>query len=502
MDAIAAYRRLLMGLSLTFSCASITLGTTIIESPPTEFPFLGGGPSSSIEGDTILNVRDGAEIHRSLSASQGGTINLYGGEITQGLGVGNGGYLNIYDGLVDGLSGDLFMGVGSHTTMSGGRFTRPFLKQTTATLVMEGVDFELGGVPVPGLDMPGDEVAVVIPESTLFTGVFANGSPFTFYGEPSGGDEFYGEVTLRRSTRPVGAPVVTVPADPIPPGVLPGQTLIVNDGAQLPAGTNAARGSVVEFRGGVAYQFEGYGADIRVSGGSGSGITAWAGTHVRVTGGEGLRINARRDSHVLVDNGTVSFLTVFAGSDVQISSGTIDYLRVAFQGDVVMRGGEVTHEVRLNEYQSMFHLLGGTILPELWMPQGSKVVIEGGRVGTGEYANINARPQSDLTIIGRHFSLDGSPVGGLVDPGDSVVLPNRNGETLEAVLKDGSSLKLFLGLDLPAEWNQGDPPRSSISDRATLRLVLIPEPTSGLLLITSLLCLVIFSQRLPVSLRR
>jgi hypothetical protein len=472
---------LLIGMTLAGRAWDKACGTTTIDAPPTAFPS-----GYSVQGDTVLNVRDGAQIFGSLSASSGGTINMYGGQLTQGLDVCCGGYLNIFDGLMGGISSNFYMSAGSQTTMHGGRFTTPILKQSTAGLIIEGVDFEIQGAPVPGLLAPGNEVSISIPLGKVFAGVFANGSPFTFYGEATGGDEFFGQVTLLRSARPTGPPVVSVPTDPVPPGVLPGQTLIVETGAQLPPGMNAARGSILDVRGGLVQTFEGYGADIRISGGQTSGVlSAYLGTTVHVTGGQSSTIIAYKGAQVFAEGGSISRLNAYAGSTVEVGGGVISNLYVDYQGSATMRGGQVAQSVELAQYQSTFQLFGGTLLHTLSMPEGSHVTIGGGRIGTGDFAQVNAGYQSELTLIGRQFLVNGSPVSGLMTNGVATILANRNGELLDAILSDGSPFKIYLGFGPPINPNTQPPLIGLVSSQATLRLVLVPEPSTVPLVILS-----------------
>jgi hypothetical protein len=449
------------------------LGQTVIDSPPTAYPFQSAAEIFS--GDVVLNVRDGAQISRPITAHSGGTINLLGGELTQGVSVGNQGLLNISDGYISGLTGELSLETGSRTIIRGGRLTRPIRKFGSAELVIEGFDFELGGNPVPGLDAPGDQTNVTVPLDAILAGVYASGAAFTFLGEPSGGDVFFGEVTLRQAARPTAPSILHLPADPQPPGILPGQTVVLNNGGALPAGTNGPRGSTVRVNGGTLGAFEAYHSAVEVAAGASGVINAYEGASVRITGGSTSFVNARSGSDLLIEGGQLMRAAVLAESKVELRGGIVATAQLFRGSEMLMTGGEITSALMLGEFDSTFRLLGGAIHPELFIPQGAHLMIEGGSIRTSnDLALITATARSELTIVGRSFDLGGAKIPGLVHPGDSIVLTQRDGQTLEAVLRDGSPLKLLVGNGIPL------PLQPRLDPLATLRLTLVPEPTAAL----------------------
>jgi hypothetical protein len=91
-------------------------------------------------------------------------------------------------------------------------------------------------------------------------------------------------------------------------------------------------------------------------------------------------------------------------------------------------------------------------------------------------ANFLVDPGAEVDIYGKSFLLNNQPLAGLEQPGDSLLLSARGGQTLNVVLADGSLL----------EWRLTSPisPRLpfGFSNQAILRLHLVPEPAAvGLL---------------------
>ncbi len=457
-------------ISIAFLLTSQSFSQVVINSPPTVIPFQGSYP---IEDGTILNAYEGAEIHARLGI-QDGTLNLLGADLSQGVTANSGATINIYDGNISAFS-DFLMSTGSTTTMRGGRFSRTLLKQLDATLIMEGVDFALNGIPIPGLASLGDEISIAIPDDTLFSGVFANGAPFTFTRNGSSGDRFYGEVILRQTSLPAFNSVVNVPADTMPTGVLFGQTLNVSTGAKLPEAMNAAPGSRVNFEGGDAGLFELNGARADVNSGNVWNLRAYATSTIHINGGMTSQISAGDDSTVVVNGGTIGTLNVAPNNDVRVNGGVVERLRFLRSGaTAIMHDGVITEQVTLVG-GSKFHILGGTIERSLNIPSGAEVILSGGLVAQNESASINASPGAELSLRGRQFTLGGQPILGLSQPGDSIILSDRPDQMLDAVLADGSPLSLYVGTIFPP---QQFPIRDRISSLSILRLTLIPEPTT------------------------
>ena len=80
-----------------------------------------------------------------------------------------------------------------------------------------------------------------------------------------------------------------------------------------------------------------------------------------------------------------------------------------------------------------------------------------------------------VDIFGSSFLLNNQPIAGLKQLGDSLVLTARGGQTLKAILADGSLLQWQLTSPLSPRTPFG------FSAQAILRLHLVPEPTAALL---------------------
>jgi hypothetical protein len=483
--------RLLLVASVLAISPSIAAAQTVIDSPPTVIPFQG---TYLLEGGTTLNAYPGAQIHSTLGI-QDGTLNLLGADLTQGVNANNGATVNIFDGMINGGPGsDFLMSSGSVTTIRGGRLSDSIVKQTAATLIIEGVDFQLNGVPVSGLLAPGDEASVEIPTGTLFTGIFSDGAPFTIESQLGSGARIFGQVTLRQSTRPAGPSIVNVPAMPMPPGVLPGQTLNAHAGAILPAAMNAAPGGIVNLEGGQTGLFELNAAQMNVNSGAAGALHGYRGSTIRLNGGTTGQVAVYGGSQVEVNGGTLGTLAVFPDTDIQINGGTVSRLDFFHGGsEATMRGGNIEQRVKL-ELGSTFRLLGGSITPFVGIPSGAHMIMSGGTVGVGEYPSIVPANGSELTILGRQFSIAGEPVTGLNNPGDSIIVADRPDLTLDLILADGSPMKLYLGTVRPP---RDQPQPNIIPPGATLRLTLvIPEPSASLLFIVAAFALL---RRAPLA---
>jgi hypothetical protein len=480
---------------LAFSCiivffATVTRADTIINAPPTSFP---AGPASfQIPSATTLNIYNGAVIQQELGANSGSTINMYGGELFQPVTAKSGSTINIYDGaLVGGNLGDFTMMSGSQTTIRGGRITSHVTKQSAASLVIDGVDFAIGGIPVAGLLQLGDQTSVSIPQETLFTGIFANGAPFTFFNSNVTADQFAGQITLRQTERPTGPAIVTLPNDPAPPGVLPGQTLVIENGGSSLNGMNAAPGSFVDVQGGHLSNFEAYGAVAHISGGTSSVVNAYQGARIQYSGGDNGQLMTRVGSHADISGGTIDAIYTYPGAELNINGGSVGLIHYNGAAEVSVHGGEVLHlDLATN---AKFHLSGGFV-SGLSMTSGVRADISGGSVGTNEYAAISASSGSDLTLFGIQFLLDGASIAGLTAPGSSVIIPNRNGEILQAFLADGTLMKLYMD-DVLIPPSAGGTPRSVFANGAIVRLVLVPEASTATLAIAGLLPMLGFQRR-------
>jgi len=422
-----------------------------------------------IENGTTLNAYRGSEIHAPLSIFDG-TLNLLGAELSQPIHAENGSFVNIDAGSLAGFRGSTFSN-GSTVTVRGGQFNDKLVKLPDASLTFEGVDFKFNGIAILGLSTPGDEVSVEIPDESLFTGILANGAPFTFESQRS---SFNGTVRLRQTERPTGPAVVDVRTDDIPQGALPGQTLNVLEGAELPRAFNAAPGSVVNVEGGRAFDFELYDSELNVNAGLIGNIRSYGNSNIRVNGGEVQQISPSDNLNLVVSGGEIGVLYASPGNEIGIDGGTIEYLRIRQRGaEVALSGGTIRHETRLDPGTNL-HVSGGVIESSLFVPEESRVTISGGRIAESDLRAISTMPGSELSIHAKSFSLGGQAIPGLNNPGDTVVLVERPDQFLDATLADGRPFQLYVGTVFPQL-----PVLDKISPESTLRLTLAPESPPG-----------------------
>lgn len=300
-------------------------------------------------------------------------------------------------------------------SISGGAASSSFLEALNSSSVeFVGGEFQLNGTPYLGS-------SITLSRGDLFSGTFADGSPFVF----GTGFSNYA-ATLTASTLP---PLETTPmvvdasSSAAPAGLRIGQTLTLRDGGQL--GDNfAAIGAVLNVEAGqTGANLAVESSTVNISGGTvGENFTAYAGSTVNVSGGTvGPEFMAG------------------SGSTLHISGGTLDGPLLAGAGSKV-------------------NLRGGTVGNFFRAFRDSQVEISGGSFGD----SLGANSGSMVSIIGTEFFLDGNMVD--LEPGTPTLITRRDA-SLTGILADGSDF----GFDL-----------SSISPDAhfTLNLVPVPEPAS------------------------
>jgi hypothetical protein len=331
----------------------------------------------------------------------------------------------------------------------------------------------------------------------------------------------------RAAAPPVGPAMINVPSDAAPLGVRAGQTLVVHNQGLVPANFNAGQGSRVDVLGGtVQGNFEAVDAEVNVMGGTILGLDAFLGTRVHMSGGtlsatliaSELETMSGTITSLLASNGSnadirggrLTGASAQTSSTISIHSGQVGNLLTARSDSTInIHGGTIGEVTRggsiavLIEQGAKAHMTGGVVAVYPFEARlGSEVTISGGVVENGlnlldadvtisggqinrlsgradvvirggNVNEIDLAANSDLEIHATSFLLDGAPIAGLTAPGDSLLLPNRNGERLEAFLTDGSILQF----DLFATNLIGQV-RDSISPLAELRLTLVPVPES------------------------
>jgi len=326
----------------------------------------------------------GGTVGPFFVALDGSTVNISGGTVSDRLIASSGSVVTISGGTV----GDRFI---SRSAI--------FIGDSDSDVTITGGEFRLDVAPVEGLETVGNTLAFNFPSGSLLSGTLADGTPFAFSSQDS--DSFSGTLTLDAAALPpVGPPLITLPADPAPLGILGGQTLVVEEGGLLNDNFGAGWGSTVQINAGqVGRNFEAVRAQVTIAGGTiGNGFDAFASSVVNISGGT-------------VGNG----FDAFEGSTVTISGGSVG-------DDFNASGGSVVN------------ISGGTVGDSFDAISGSTVSISGGAVGD----RFIASGGSVVTISGGDFRLDGVPVRGLETVGNTLAFNLPSGSLLSGTLADGT----------------------------------------------------------------
>ncbi|MEO0530927.1 MAG: hypothetical protein AAF266_10195 [Planctomycetota bacterium] len=334
----------------------IQLGEADGSSTNIELNLLGGGlqPFSDAFGDVTVNlhgsnfgalrIHDGAVANYlsgfndlSIYPHEGSTANLIDGEINAV--VIEGGETNITGGLTRfinargsastalvrqtggavglieggprvtveveaGSLGEARSSSSNLTTITGGTLgrvwqTRPIAEGIGLTLV--GTDFALDGIPIAGLNAPGDEATSPVPtDGGVLTSILSDGTPLALEVGLNDGEVSYNGFRLRQSQPPV------MPSSPR--GVAAGEALAVASGT-LPPFAAAQQGSTLLLaqRGEIGEGFRAVGASVTVDGGTlGNNALALPGTTVTQNGGRiGDRFTVRPDATFVMHGGTI-----------------------------------------------------------------------------------------------------------------------------------------------------------------------------------------------------
>ena len=392
--------------------------------------------------DSTVSI-SGGTVGANFGAHSGSTVNIGGGSVGNNFEARSGSTVNITAGTVGdrrdtlraysgstvniggGRLGRFDASSGSTVRISGGNLGDNFRADFGSTVEFVGGEFQLNGTPFAG-------PSITLAGSDVFTGTFADGSPFVFSG--SAHDLFLEAVTLTTTTLPPidNTPIVIDGVSAAAPnGLRTGQTLTLRDGGEL--GDNfAAVNATLNIEGGVAGSaIEVAGSAVNIGGGTvGNDFRANSGSTVSISGGTlGTRFEANPGSTVNISGGAVSD-AFRAFSAVTISGGTVGHrFLVGFDSAVEFVGGE-------------FQLNGSPY-------EGSSITLAGSDVFTGTFADGSPFVFSELGDLDDFFleavalsptslpPIDTTPI--VVD-GPSVAAPNglRAGQTL--TLRDGGEL--------------------------------------------------------------
>jgi hypothetical protein len=338
-----------------------------------------------------VSVSEGS-ININFNIYQGATADISGGSLRE-LEVQSGGLANVSGGNLDSVSTTN----AAQLHISGGSFGDGIYIHGSSISSLSGTQFKVGGVPIAGLNAPGNEVFFVLPGNQLFTGIFEDGTPFAF--QTLEGDTINNVKLIRSGDLPNPSPSVVVPGDAIGGGLRAGQTLTVNMGGVVPKNFTVGEGSVVDVVGGtIGENFEAYGALVNIHDGViGNNLDAFANSQINIYGGTvGPGVNAYSGATINLEGGEMQGISALAGSQLNLSGGHLDTLTARI---------------------------------------GSNTRWDGGTLGV-----LSAHESSSLGVHGVDFQLDGVPVSGLNAPGDSRQFNFSSTSVLTGTLADGTPM--------------------------------------------------------------
>jgi len=382
-----------VGATLNIEGGSLQRESSVIR---TEVNISGGTVGLNFDGlkafdNSVVNITDGTvarvDVYDSAAnitggsvdrffANSGSLVDISGGNVNREFIAAPGSQVNVSGGI---LGSRFDANLGSQVDISGGAVgnLRAVLGSDVELL---GGEFNLNGAPFTGS-------TISLGAGDVFSGTLTDGSAFIFNRQ--GINEFDREpveelsgVTLTPTALPLldPTPIVVNRAFPArPSGLRAGQTLTLQEGGQL------------------GDHFEVVDATLNIDGGS-------------VGRGAGfLR------SEVNINGGTVDSFAAHPGSVVNISGGNVAPFSLANSGSVV-------------------NISGGNVGNLFIANTGSEVNISGGAVPFGFRALIG----SEFNLFGSDFAIDGVPIDGLTNDGDTLTIVDR-GVFLSGVLADGSA---------------------------------------------------------------
>lgn len=395
-------RDLWFALAATLIVATKTVGsefTTVYNIPP-DAP-----PRRVFLDDTQVNLLDGGTLPSTYSSpfhagrpNRGSTtyqssnleVNISGGDVGDWFHANSGSVVNISGGSV--AYGFQAQG-GSRVNISGGVVNWGFEAYSGSEVNISGgtigrgfeaepgsqVTLVGGDFKLNGADLTGE--SVTFAGTDVLSGTLADGSTIIF--SQLLGDNL-GEVTLSRVAAPAVDPTpIVVDSEVAPRAIRDGQTLTLEEGGILPPHFTAVN-ATLNIHGGYINGLAAIGSQVNIGGGDIVGLDsfdAFYGTHVVFCGGGGRSaFNAHDGSTVTVVSGLLTNVDANAGSEVTITGGVIDGSLYAYEG-------------------------------------------------------------SELTIMGKEYSLDGRAIEGLASPGDSVILDSRDWQALSGTLSDGTAFE-------------------------------------------------------------
>jgi hypothetical protein len=340
------------------------------------------GSELTISGGTVRGIK---------GFPSGSPLRVTGGILVDALRVNEGNLLEVSGGT---FQQSFRANPGSNSSFAGGNVGGQFIAFRGSNLSITGGEFELNGVPFAGSE-------INLARGDVFTGTYADGSPFLFSFEQNDpmnsetseravaatSDRLFG-VKLVSATLPSydTAPVV-IDGEPTasPFGLRRGQTLTLKDGGRL-AGRFAVNDATLNIDGGSTDRIAAYLSNVNISSGSvGAGFQAFPGSNVRITGG------------IVGSN-----FECFAGCDAAIEGGTLGNNMLAHPGSTVqIHGGSIGNAARV---QAPLTMDGGRIGNTLQVAN-TTVKLHGGSVGD-DFDLKNSVLEMTGGIVGRRLDVD------------------------------------------------------------------------------------------------
>jgi hypothetical protein len=326
------------------------------------FVNVSGGEIESLKAlfGSVVNI-SGGTVNYQVRSLKGSIVNLSGGMVGEGIYAYDDGRVNMSGGTVDGfvyvsnqssmnisggavtrgitligpssltVAGGNINGIAAHydsqVELRGGRIGDETYVAQQARATLRGSDFRVDGVPLAADDSLGWYGMLDLPQGTVLSGVFADGTPFAFTSDEG---DWFAPGTLKVMSSPLeylGGDVTPILIPPVPlAGLQPGETLTLKTGHDVGTNFTAGWDSTLTIDGGaVGDNFEAVGATINLLAGSiGNEMDTLFGTEFNMMGGTvGRSFEAHRGSVVNISGGSLEELTAGQGSVVNITGGTL-----------------------------------------------------------------------------------------------------------------------------------------------------------------------------------
>lgn len=443
----------MLRLTLSLLCCGVLFGlrplsaqiTHVIDVPPDTAP-------SSISAGTRLNLSDGGVISHPIFTTYADSELLVSGGVTEHVRARDGSFVDMSGGMIGSLSV-----IGATVQLSGGLFGDSVDVYSGATLALWGGEYFVDGLPIAGLDSPGDSLTWDDRLDGTLSGVLADGTPFIF-ARADGDDIDPGTTTLHVVDLPeVETGEVVVSAGVTPQSLRDGQVLTIAGEGRAPDQFRASRGSTLNVQEGgeVGKNFEMFGGTVAIEGGSiGEHFDAHAGSVVTLRSGEIGRSAFVAGGSVLNVHGGVVGRYLYVTNDGQfnmygglvhedfiVSEGRANILGgaiaansgVGSEGELQILGGVIGDRFTIAAEGKATLSGGGVVGNDLLVEAGGLAEISGGAVGD----RVTAEAGSSVVLSAVEFLLDGVPVVGLMDEGDAIEFDLPQGVLLSGVYANG-----------------------------------------------------------------